>query len=94
MQENHYLVLGNGITREGIEEQNNDNILDETKDFIEYHVDNDTIDDDDNAKYRQCFYFNNSQLTYFHLTWTNGTPDLINCCTKHGQIYHDITHID
>ena len=47
MQENHYLVLGNGITREGIEEQNNDNIFDETKDFIEDHVNNDTIDDDD-----------------------------------------------
>ena len=50
MQENHYLVLGDGITREGIEEQNNDDIFDETKDFIEDHVDNDTIDDDDKGK--------------------------------------------
>ena len=50
MQENHYLVLGDDITREGIEEHNNDNIFDETKDFIEDHVDNDTIDDDDKAK--------------------------------------------
>ena len=48
MQENHYLVLGDGITREGIEEQNN--IFDETKDFIEDHVDNDTIDDNVKAK--------------------------------------------
>ena len=50
MQENHYLVLGDGITREGIEELNNDDILDENKDFIEDHVDNYTIDDDDKTK--------------------------------------------
>ena len=46
MQENRYIVLGDGITREGIEKQNND----DTKDFIEGHVDNDTIDDDDKGK--------------------------------------------
>ena len=40
MQENHYLVPGDGTTRIGIEEQNNDDIFDET---------NDTIDDDDKA---------------------------------------------
>ena len=33
-----------------IEEQNNDGILDETNDFIEDHVDNYTIEDDDNAQ--------------------------------------------
>ena len=50
MQENHYLVLGDGIIRKDIEEQNNDDIIDETKDFIEDHVDNDTIDEDDKGK--------------------------------------------
>ena len=49
MQENHYLVLGDGITREGIEEQNNDDIFDETKDFIEDHVDNNTNYDDNDT---------------------------------------------
>ena len=50
MQENHYLAWGDGITREGIQEQNNDNIFDETKEFIEENVGNDTIDDDDKGK--------------------------------------------
>ena len=49
MQENHYLRLQEGMTKEGIEDQNDDDIFDETWDFIEEHVDNDTIDDDDNA---------------------------------------------
>ena len=47
MQENQYLVLGDVITREGNEEQNNHDIFDETKDFIEDNVDNDSIDEDD-----------------------------------------------
>ena len=34
---------------QGIEEQNNDDIFDETKDFIEDNVDIDSIDDDDKA---------------------------------------------
>ena len=38
------------MTTEGIEDQNYDDIFDETRDFIEEHVDNDTIDDDDTGK--------------------------------------------
>ena len=53
MQENHYLVLGDGITREGIGEQNSNDIFHETIELIEGHVDNDIINDDDKARQKK-----------------------------------------
>ena len=62
------------MTKEGIEDQNDDDIFDETRDFIEEHVDNDTIDDDDTANY-------NINIK----TWAFGPPFWTHCnCTKLG----------
>ena len=44
------LSYRDGITTKGIEDQNEHDIFDETKDFIEDYVDNDTIGDDDKGK--------------------------------------------